>query len=239
MDAIKSMNGTIWVFAAILIAMVVVQSLMFLRLALNYNKKHQVLTQAELAQATKTGAISAVGPAFSTMTIALSLIVMVGSGATFMRCGVIGAPAWELMMAQFSSQAAGVEFGSAGFTEGIFTLCIFGMTLASAPYFINTIITLKPMDKVVEKAAETEAKGGRSFMPYMSNAAMMGLLGYSAFDYFSSIPSAVALLSAGVAMYFISKLAKKLNNNTLSSFAMALAMIVAMIVGQTLTVIMG
>lgn len=142
-------------------------------------------------------------------------------------------------MAQFSAQAAGVEFGSPEFTQGIFTLCLFGMTLASAPYFINTMITLKPMDKVVEKAAKETAKGGRSFMPYMSNAAMMGLLGYSVLDYFKTVSSAAAIISAGVAMYFISKLAKKLENNTLSSFAMALAMIVAMIVGQTITVIMG
>ena len=160
MEAIKNMNGTVWVFAAILIGMVIVQALLFLRLALNMNKKTNAVSKEEISQAVKTGAVSAIGPAFSTLTIALSLIVMVGSGVTFMRCGVIGAPAWELMMAQFSAGAAGVEFGSAEFTESIFTLCIFGMTLASAPYFINTIITLKPLDKVVAKSAEAAQKGG-------------------------------------------------------------------------------
>lgn len=237
MDTIKIMNGSIWVFAVILIAMVIVQSLMFLRLALNYNKKHQVLTRAEVNQATKTGAVSAVGPAFSTLTIALSLIVMVGSGATFMRCGVIGAPVWELMMAQFSASAAGVEFGSAAFTPAIFTLCLFGMTLASTPYFLNTMITLKPLDKALVKSQKKE--NGRSFMPYMSSAAMMGLLGYSIVDYFGNVASIVAGIVAGIVMFLIGKLAKKLKNNTLSSFSMAIAMIFAMIAGQIVTVMMG
>lgn len=237
MDVIKSMNGTIWVFASILIGMVVVQSLMFLRLALNYNKKHQLLTKAELSQATKTGAISAVGPAFSTITIALSMIVMVGSGATFMRCGVIGAPGWELMMAQLSSSAAGVEFGSEGFTQGIFTLCLFGMTLASAPYFLNTILTLKPFDKALAK--EQQKTEGKSFMPYMSNAAMMGLMGYMIVDYLGNAASIAAAVTAAVVMYLVSQLAKKLNNNTLASFAMAIAMICGMIVGQGITVLIG
>ena len=99
MDVIKNMNGTVWVFAALLIGMVLIQSGMFLRLALKMNKKTNAVSKEELSQAYKTGAVSAIGPVFSTLTIALSLIVMVGSGVTFMRCGVIGAPSYELSMA--------------------------------------------------------------------------------------------------------------------------------------------
>ena len=78
---------------------VLIQSGMFLRLALKMNKKTNAVSKEELSQAYKTGAVSAIGPVFSTLTIALSLIVMVGSGVTFMRCGVIGAPSYELSMA--------------------------------------------------------------------------------------------------------------------------------------------
>ena len=237
MDVIKSMNGTIWIFAILLVGMVVVQSLLFLRLALNFNKKNKVLTKQELTLATRTGAISAIGPAFSTLTIALSLIVMVGSGATFMRCGVIGAPAWELMMASICTDAVGVEFGSAAFTQGVFVLCIFGMTLASAPYFINTILTLKPLDKVVAKSAEKKSK--RNFMDYVGNAAMMGLLGYMIIDYMSTIPAITSVVVAAIVCYLIMQLSKKIKNDTLASFSMAIAMIAAMIVGQALTVMIG
>lgn len=236
MEAVKNMNGTIWVFAVILIAIVIIQAVLFLRLALSFNKKNKVVTQEEISVAAKTGAISAIGPAFSTVTVALSLIVMIGSGATFMRCGVIGAPAWELLMAQISAQAVGVQFGTPEFTKSVFTLCIFGMTLASAPYFINTIITLKPLDKMVEKEAQKKEK--RSFLPYLGNAAMMGLLGYSIVDYLKSSASIVAAIVAAVVGYIISKIAAKINNKTLASFNMAIAMLVAMLVGEIVTVLM-
>lgn len=237
MDAVKNMNGTVWVFAVILIGMVVVQSLLFLRLALNFNMKNKVVTKYEISLAAKTGAVAAIGPALSTVTIALSLIVMVGSGATFLRCGVIGAPAWELMMAGISSQTVGVEFGTPEFTEAVFTLCIYGMTLASAPYFINTIITLKPLDKAAAKSAEK--KSGPNFMNYVGNAAMMGLLGYSVIDYFKAIPSAAAIISAGITGYVLSQISKKTGNKTLASLSMAIGMIVAMVVGQVVTMIMA
>lgn len=239
MEAVKNMNGTIWIFAVILVGFVVVQSLLFLILAVKTNRKYKALTKAEVSQAIKTGAVSSIGPAFSTMTIALSLIVMVGSATTFMRCGVIGAPAWELMMAQISSQAVGVEFGTSEFTEAVFTLCIFGMTLASAPYFINTIITLKPMDALAEKGEAAAEKGGRSFLPYVSNAAMMGILGYMILDYFTSIASVLAGLTAAGVCYAVMQFSKKIDNKMLASFNMAIAMIAGMIVGQVVTMITG
>lgn len=231
------MNGSAWVFAGILILMVIIQALLFLRMALRFNKKHGVLTGEEVNLAVRTGAIAAVGPALSTITIALSLIAMVGSGVTFMRCGVIGAPAWELFMASTSSQAAGVEFGSAEFTPAIFTLCIFGMTWASAPYFINTIITLKPLDAMADKASKST--GSRSFLPYLSSGAMAGLLGCSIMDYLGSVPSFAALCVSGIVGYIVSTVAKKTKNNFLASLNMALGMIAAMIVGQALTMMMN
>lgn len=241
MDVIKNMNGTVWVFAALLIGMVLIQSGMFLRLALKMNKKTNAVSKEELSQAYKTGAVSAIGPAFSTLTIALSLIVMVGSGVTFMRCGVIGAPSYELFIANISAQAAGVEFGSADFTEAIFTLCIFGMIFASAPYFINTIITLKPLDMAIlkgEKNAESGPKK-KSFIPYLANSAMGGILGCSLLDCFKTVPGGVAFVVAALVMIGISSYAKKIKNNTLGSFAMDIAMLCAMFVGQLLTNVMA
>ena len=46
MDAVKNLNGTVWVFASLLIAMVIIQALLFLRLALNFNKKNNLATKA-------------------------------------------------------------------------------------------------------------------------------------------------------------------------------------------------
>lgn len=180
--------------------------------------------------------IAAIGPAFGTLPVVLSMVVLVGSGATFMRCGVIGAPPFELMLASLASQTAGVEFGSPGFTESIFTLCMFGMILGSAPYFINTIITLKPLDKMVEGS---KAGKKRSFATYMSSAAMVGVLVSLLMDKFTGVAPVAAGIISGVMTIAVSKLGKKLNNKFLGSFGMAIGMICAMAVGQILTMIAG
>lgn len=238
-EIIKSMNPTLWVFAALLIGWVFVQAFLFVRLALNFNKKNKLASKEEISQAAKTGFISVVGPAISVIVVAISLISMVGSATTFMRCGVIGAPMWELMMAEYSAQSAGVAFGGEGFTEAIFVLCIFGMTFASAPYFINTILTLKPMDKAAVKSQESAAKGQakESFIPTLGNAAMMGLMGYSIFDYFSTVPTICAFVSAMISSFVLGKVAAK--HKALAQWTMAIAMIIGMAVGQIVTTIIA
>lgn len=234
MEAIKNMNGTIWIFAALLVGMVVVQACIFLKLALDYNKKLQVLTKEDIRLATRTGFVAAIGPSFGILPVVIALIVLVGSGTAFMRCGVIGAAPFELMMASLTAQAAGVEFGTAEFTEGIFTLCLFGMAWASAPYALNTILTLKTLDKAVARDAKTQK---RSFIPYMSNGAMMAILVCQLMDRFNTVAGVGAGVSAGVAAFVVQRIVKKTGNKVLASFSIAIAMICAMVVGQGLTML--
>lgn len=239
-EIISSMNPTLWVFAALLIGWVLVQAFWFLKLALSFNKKNQLATQAEISQAAKTGFISVLGPAVSVVVVAISLIAMVGPAVTFMRCGVIGAPMWELMMAEYSAQSAGVAFGGEGFTESIFVLCIFGMTFASAPYFINTMITLKPMDQAVINAEKASKAGGakkESFIPTLGTAAMMGLMGYSIFDYFKALPTFCAFAAAILASEVLGRMAVK--HKGLAQWSMAIAMIIGMATGQIVTMLLA
>lgn len=44
MEAIKNMNGTLWIFAIILICLVLAQSFLFLRLAMRFNRKHKLVS---------------------------------------------------------------------------------------------------------------------------------------------------------------------------------------------------
>ena len=117
MDAVKSLNGEMWIFASLLIAVVILQAVLFLRLALRVNKKHQYFTREEIGHFLKMGSLSVLGPAFS--VVAISLIAMVGSGLTFMRVGVIGAASYEMMIATTAAETIGVPFGSPEFSESV------------------------------------------------------------------------------------------------------------------------
>lgn len=211
-EAIQNMNSTFWVFAVMLIGLVSAQAIMFVRLALNFNKKNDLMTKDEISQAAKAGTISVFGPALSTIVVALSFIGMFGPAATFMRCGVVGSPSWELMMANTSVEAIGVAFGSPEFTPNVFVLCLFGMTWSSAPYFINTILTLKPLDMAVKKAQTSTGADGKkkeSFIPHLGNAAIMGIMGNSLVGTISKPTTLVAYLVAAVVTFGIQKLSQK------------------------------
>lgn len=117
MDAVKSLNGEMWIFASLLIAVVILQAVLFLRLALRVNKKHQYFTREEIGHFLKMGSLSVLGPAFS--VVAISLIAMVGIGLTFMRVGVIGAASYEMMIATTAAETIGVPFGSPEFSESV------------------------------------------------------------------------------------------------------------------------
>lgn len=237
MDAVNKMNGTIWIFAALLIALVLVQSFLFLRHALCFNKKHQLITKDEEKFAVRVGAIAAIGPSINSIVVALSLIAMVGPATAFMRCGVIGAPPWELYMANIAASAAGVTFGSPEFTENVFTMCIFCMVLGSAPYFLNTIIMFKPLDNMVERSKAQKKK--ISFMPYLSGSSMFALLTYSLPGYLATLPGVIAIIFSAAAYILWSSFSKRVKSQMLASFGLGVAMIIGMTAGQLCTLLLA
>lgn len=229
-DALKGINGGMWAFTAVIIGMVFVQAFLFFGLARKFNVKHALVTKEEAKMAARTGVVTCFGATMISAST-LALIAMVGSAITFMRCGVIGAPGWELMMAQVASSAVHVDFGTPEFTTEILILCLFCMVLGSAPYFINCIIMLKPLDMMVEKEKKAEKK--LSFMPYMGKAAMMGLIGCLAMDnMWGNAAKEVGFVCAVLGGLAVSQMAKKLKNSLLSSMVMPTGMIVAMVAGQ-------
>lgn len=234
-NAILDMNGTIWIFALLLIFLVLFQSFLFLRLALKFNQKNHLLSKEELKSAARTGAIAAVGPSFSSIVIALSLISMVGSAATFMRCGVIGAPSWELYLASIASSTTGIDFGSPEFTENIFTLCLFCMITGSIPFFLNTLIMLKPLDLLIEKSKEKKRE--ISFLPYLSSSAAFGLLGYMIMGYFSSKALVGAAVGSIIGYLCFDRLVKRTGRTLLGSFSLAAAMVIGMTAGEIITML--
>lgn len=224
-NSVQNVNNVIWFFATILIAFVVLQATVFLRMALKFNKRNNILTDGEIKTAMKTGGISVIAPALSVTVIALSLITMIGPATTFMRVGVIGSASYELMLANIAAETLGVELGSNLFTEPIFVLAIFGMVFGSAPYFINCLLTLKPMDKTLQKSSKKK----NSFIPILGLASSMGILGYSGMgQLIKGIPYIVSffvsLLLAKFLMMYIAKTGKR----GLSDWIMAICMVVGM-----------
>ena len=164
--AVSEVNSVMWLFTALIIGALVVSTVLFVKLARSYDKKYNLLTKDETKSVVRSGAIACFGATFISVAT-ISLIALVGPAFTYMRCGVIGAPMWEMMMAQAATTVIGIDFTDKAFTVNCLILCVFCMTLGSAPYFINCLLTLKPLDSLVQKANSSNKKV--SFMPYLAS----------------------------------------------------------------------
>ena len=71
MEAVKNLNGAMWVFAALVIALVILQAYLFLRLALKWNRKKNYFTGSEVKSLLKMGSVSVIGPALSCVVVAI------------------------------------------------------------------------------------------------------------------------------------------------------------------------
>ncbi len=237
MGAVRNLNGEMWMFASLLIIVVVLQAVWFLRLALKYNKKYNYFSKEDVGHLLKLGATSVIGPAFSVVVVAISLIALVGSGLTFMRVGVIGAASYEMMIATIASETIGVQFGTPEFTESVLVLCGFGMAFASIPYFISTPIELVLFDKASRQVGKDKNKP--SFMPYLGNAAMMGLMGSFALSYLSKPINWVAFITAGAVVIGIVKYTAKSGKKGLMDWCITIAMLCGMAVAQVVSMMMA
>lgn len=236
MSAIQILNPIVWVFAVVLICFVIFQSILFLRHALRFNKKHQVLTDKEVKDAMQTGAVSVIGPAFSILVISMSLIKLVGNAATFMRVGVIGSASYELNLANTAAEAVGVTLGSPEITVEILTLCLFGMILGSAPYFLNTIITLKPLDSAMKKGATKKI----TFTAFVGIAASCGLIGRNVLvQGVKGLPYLSALVASAISTILLRNIIKKTGFKSLNNWTLAIGLISGMIVGSITDGIIG
>lgn len=237
MDAVKSLNGEMWIFAIFLIAIVLIQAAWFMKIAMDHNKKYHYFTKDEIGHILKMGSVSVIGPALSVCVVAIALISMVGSGLTFMRVGVIGAAGYEMMIANLAAETIGVKFGSPDFTEATLVLCGFGMAWASIPYFVSTPIELYLFDKTAAKTVGEKKK--RSYFPYLGKGAMMGLMGSFLPSYFNNAPNITAFFTAGLFVFCLVKWTAKTGKKGIMDWCVTLAMLVGMTCAQIVATYMA
>lgn len=223
MGIISKINGELWIFTCMLIGVVIIQATIFLRMALKYNRKYQVLTNEEVKNCMKVGSVSVLAPALSVVVVGLTLIQMMGSAATMMRVGVIGSAGYELTLAEIAADTMGVTLGGDDFTGEAFTLALFTMFFGSMPYILNALITVKPMDMAMTKSMGKK----NSLVGVIGLAAGLGLMGFLVLKQGSAGPfhavGAIvsALVTAGCRQYI-----KKTGHKKLTDWILAIAIVV-------------
>lgn len=221
-DAVRNVTSVVWPFAIVLLGFVLVQATLFMRNALKFNKKYNLYSKEDLASIVKSSAVASIGPSLSVVVVVIAMISLVGPSVTFMRTGVIGAADYELWLADVVATAMGVEIGGVGFTEAVFTCAIFGMVLGSAPYMLNLLITLKPMDTLAQKASTKK----HNFIPILGMTAELGFLGYWTLSTASGgIAKTTGIIAGLLSSMAVTAFVRKTKNDKLNDWILGIALI--------------
>lgn len=151
-QVLQTANGmALWLFALLVVSIVVVQALMFLRMTLNFSNRFGILTPAERGIVYKTATINSIGPAIAVFFVAVTLVAMVGGPVTLMRVGVIGSAVFEFVAADQGAKAVGAELGTDSYTLEAFTASVWVMTLGGMGWLISTFFMTKSLDRAQDR----------------------------------------------------------------------------------------
>jgi len=230
-QVLKTANSLpLWIISALVISIVVFQAIVFIRLAAK-TAPAVGMSGREVKSAIRTGAISSLGPSFAIVIVAISLLALIGSPVTLMRIGIIGSAPTEMIGASMGAEAAGVELGSADFTEQAFTTAVWVMCLGGMGWLLVTAIFTKSLGKMQTKIA---SKGEKSvtLLQMVSTAAMIGAFSYlGSSQMIAGISEALVLFVAFLVMPFIIWASRKFKMNWLREWSLGLVIVVGISVG--------
>src|SRR5699024_5661153 len=157
-DILQIANSTpFWIFASIIVGIVVFQAFIFLWIA-KKSAPDAGMSQNDVTTAIRAGFISSIGPSFGIVIVLVSLIALIGSPITLMRIGIIGSAATETCAAAIGSSSSGTVLGASEFPIAALSAVIWTMFLGGLGWLLFTMIFTKSMGNVQDKFQKRNPK---------------------------------------------------------------------------------
>ncbi|MFF2372439.1 DUF5058 family protein [Agromyces sp. NPDC058110] len=223
-------HPVLWVLAIAVFAVIVLQSVIYLR-AIRRSAEAAELTQQEVSQAVKTGAVAAIGPSLAVALVALSLLPLFGTPAVLARIGLVGSAPYDVAAAGIGASSLGASLGGEDYTAKVFavafaSMCVLGVLWMTAALIITPLFnkTSTALRKVNPKVGKVLTIAPLVVLPLAFAFLIVGELGKS------PVNGAVLLASAiiGGACLFI---ATKWGVHWLREWGLGIAIFGSLLVG--------
>ena len=202
----KIINGfDIWLCVIIMIAIVILQSIFFMKEALKEAKKIGIFEDKRNA-AIRSACITAIGPSLSPIIIMIAMSTMLGTPYTWFVLNNVGAARTELAAAAMGSSVAGVTVMDANIGIKAWTYGIWAGVLNSAGWLIFVFLFNHKMEHMVTKMySRYEKKWIKALLGSATLALFAYLLssqvvGKSTSNYVAAAISGVCSLILGTAL---------------------------------------
>lgn len=215
-----------WIMTGLAVALVVFQSAIFVRRALDAGK-HMGITDEQLNRAVKASIWSSLGPCVAIVVGIVPLLVTMGGPVCWMRESMIGSITYELMAAGFGTAAMGVTLGREGMDGTVFASALWAMTLGSTGWLLFTALCTHKLENF-----RTALAGGRkALIPVVASGAILGAFAYLDADRILRWDNGtVACISGFVIMALLVMYGRKAKAAWVGEWALTISMFLGMVI---------
>lgn len=132
-------NPVLWMCVAGVFAVIIVQSAIFLKAARRAAPAVE-MSPADIRTSFRSGAVSAIGPSLAVSLVAVALLGLFGAPAVLSRIGLIGSAAYDVSAAGIAAGSMGAKLGDATYTQSVFAVAFFAMSIGGAMWMLATLI---------------------------------------------------------------------------------------------------
>lgn len=132
-------NPVLWMCVAGVFAVIIVQSVIFLKAARRAAPAVE-MSPADIRTSFRSGAVSAIGPSLAVSLVAVALLGLFGAPAVLSRIGLIGSAAYDVSAAGIAAGSMGAKLGDATYTQSVFAVAFFAMSMGGAMWMLATLI---------------------------------------------------------------------------------------------------
>lgn len=214
----------LWLCALGIFAVIAAQTLLYVRSA-RQAAPGIGMPASELKESFRAGAVASIGPSLAVVLVAISLLALFGTPAVLVRIGLIGSAATETASAGIAANSMGVELGGADYTQQVFVVALFAMTLSGCTWMLATLI----FTPLLRRGSAVLSKRNPAVMALVPTAALLGA--FSSLAIGETMKGPVNLGVAGVSaivMGLCLYIAKLLKIRWLTEWALGIAIIVAL-----------
>ena len=129
----------LWVLAIGVFGAIIVQSVIYMRAARKAGPAADI-SQAELKQSFRAGAVAAIGPSLAVVLVSIALLTLFGTPAVLVRIGLVGSAATESASASLAATTMGATLGGPGYNQSVFAVAFMAMSMSGAMWMISTLI---------------------------------------------------------------------------------------------------
>ena len=218
-------SNLLYVMVSMVIAVVFIQSVIFLILAWKRGVALGIPRQ-KLVDAVKSSAVFSIVPSLPIILALVAMVPVLGIPFPWLRLGVIGSAPYELLAANIGAQSMGIKaLGQPGYTAQVFGNSMWIMTLGIiwSPFLF--IIFAKRLQKGMKNIKKKDS----AWLEIMITALYFGMLsvfiGQPIVE--GGVPLATILSSAAI-MFLLTALVRKFKIDWLTNFSLSIAMISSM-----------